>query len=139
MGTRIKSKSSRNHANPRLHNQTNEIENRCKTKHEVYEIETNSTPRRAQGGKGLLSHENLLTRLKNSSLEPYLREGEGEEHRETERRKKGWRLACCSFCPAPTARKRGDATLLPANATYSRCLPFPFPASLHLKTKLPLS
>ena len=120
--TRIKSKSSRNHANPRLHDQTNEIENRCKTKHEVYEIETNSTPRRAQGGKGLLSHKNLLTRLKNSSLEPYLREGEGEEHRETERRKKGWRLACCSFYPAHSSQGRVPALLWPpGHATHSRC------------------
>ena len=43
-----------------------------------------------------------------------------------------------SFCPAHTTRERGGATLLPASATYSMCLPFPFPASLHLKTKLPL-
>ena len=44
-----------------------------------------------------------------------------------------------SVLSSAPARERGGAPLLPTSATYSRCLPFPFPASLHLKTKLPLS
>jgi len=39
-----------------LHDQTNEIKNRHKQRHATYEIEHEFKARRAQGGKGLLSH-----------------------------------------------------------------------------------
>ena len=38
-----------------LHDQTNEIKNRHKQRHETYEIQQEFKARRAQGGKGLLS------------------------------------------------------------------------------------
>ena len=50
------SKSSKNHTNLVLQDQTNEIKNRHKQRHEMYEIEHEFKARRAQGGKGLLSH-----------------------------------------------------------------------------------
>jgi len=49
------SKSSKNHINLVLHDQTNEIKYRHKQRHETYEIEQELKARRAQGGKSLLS------------------------------------------------------------------------------------
>ena len=95
-------------------------------------------------GRASFPAKKLLTRLKNSSLEPYLEKeehGEGEEHRETERRKKRWRLARCSFCPAHASQGRAPALLWPpGHAPHSQLPPsLSSPPSLPLMTQLPLS
>ena len=60
---------------------------------------------------------------------------------EGEEREGAWLYLLSLYCerkmPGHLSREEG-ASFLPAGATYSRCLPFPFPASLLLKTKLPL-
>ena len=43
----------------------------------MYEIETKSKPRRAQGGKGILSHSISVQSLKNSYSKPTPREEKG--------------------------------------------------------------
>ena len=57
-----------------LHDQTNEIKNRHKQRHETYEIEHEFKARRAQGGKGLISHAISIHELKKSIP----KRGEGE-------------------------------------------------------------
>ena len=59
------SKSSKNHTNLVLQDQTNEIKNRHKQRHEMYEIEHEFKARRA---KGLLSH--VITKPKSQQSIP---------------------------------------------------------------------
>jgi len=62
-----------------LHEHINENQISSQTKHKTYEIETKSKPRRAQGGKGLLSHSISVQSLKNPWFKSYPREEREEE------------------------------------------------------------
>ena len=55
----------------------------------MYEIETKSKPRRAQGRKGLLSHSISVQSLKNSHSKSYSRKKREEEQREGEEAHRG--------------------------------------------------
>ena len=55
------------------------IKNPSQGEHETYEIEMKSKPRRALGGKGLLSHSISIQNLKNPYLESYPREKKGRK------------------------------------------------------------
>ena len=72
-------------------------------------------------------------------LKSYLEERKEEEHGGRRGGGGAWLFLC--FFVLSSAHHQGEGGTpfcQPASATYSRCLPFPFPASLHLKTKLPL-
>jgi len=69
------------------------IKNPTQGKHESYEIEMKSKPRRALGGKGLLSHSISIQSLKNPYLESYPREEKGRR-RGRERGAPGRGAAC---------------------------------------------
>jgi len=71
-------------------------------------------------------------------LKSYLEERKEEEHGGRRGGGGAWLFLCFFVLSSAHHQGEGGATLLPASTTYSRCLPFPFPASLHLKTKLPL-
>ena len=60
-----------------LHDHTNENKKSSQAKHKRYEIETKSNPRRAQGGKGLLSHQSQYKILTNPWLESLVLERRG--------------------------------------------------------------
>ena len=62
-----------------LHDYTNENKKSSQAKHKRYEIETKSNPRRAQGGKGLLSHQSQYKILTNSWLKSLVLERRGRE------------------------------------------------------------
>ena len=70
-----------------LHDHTNENKKSSQAKHKRYEIETKSNPRRAQGGKGLLSHQSQYKILTNTWLKSLVlerrgrRKGQGGEGR----------------------------------------------------------
>ena len=64
------------------HGQTTGNQNPSQGEHETYEIEMKSKPRRALGGKGLLSHENSVQGLHKSMakiLTPREEKGGGRE------------------------------------------------------------
>ena len=94
---------------------------------------------RAQGGKGLLSHEISLQTLHKSMPLILEKIGEEEEHREKRGAGGAW-LGFHVFCPAPSARKRAPPFCAsqqgPRTHSFS---PFASPPSLSLKTTLPLS
>jgi len=60
-----------------LHDHTNENKKSSQAKHKRYEIETKSNPRRAQGGKGLLSHQSQYKILTNPWLKSLVLERRG--------------------------------------------------------------
>jgi len=66
-----------------LHDHTNEIKKSSQAKHKRYEIEKKSNPWRAQGGKGLLSHQSQYKILTNPWLKSLVLErrgrGKGQE------------------------------------------------------------
>ena len=67
-----------------LHDQTNEIKNRHKPRHETYEIEHEFKARRAQGGLGLLSHAISVQSLQESIPKILSLERRREEQEERE-------------------------------------------------------
>ena len=71
------------------HGQTTGNQNPSQGEHETYEIEMKSKPRRALGGKGLLSHPISVQGLKNSHSKSYPREKREEEQREGEEAHRG--------------------------------------------------
>ena len=101
-----------------LHDQTNGIKNRHKQKHETYEIEHKFKARRAQGGKGLLSHSISVQELKN----PSLREEREEEQRGREGRQAP-REGRLFLAPGEKGRERergGEGVFNPNNSHPKR-------------------
>ena len=134
--------SSKNYTNLALHDPTNEITIRHNQNMKHMRLKTYSNSQRAQGGMGLLSHENSVQDLHKSMAKILPRREKGG--RTWREKRRGGRLAAGSlflFLRSVQRASQGEGGTpfcQPASATYSRCLPFPFPASLHLKTKLPL-
>ena len=62
-----------------LHDHTNENKKSSQAKHKRSEIETKSNSRRAQGGKGLISHQSQYKILTNSWLKSLVLERRGRE------------------------------------------------------------
>ena len=92
------------------------IKNPSQGEHETYEIEMKSKPRRALGGKGLLSHSISIQNLKNPYLESYPREEKG---RKRGRRRRQTQEAAC--CPGKRRdRERGDEGVFNPNNSHPK-------------------
>ena len=85
------------------------IKNPSQGEHETYEIELKSKPRRALGGKGLLSYSISIQNLKNPYLESYPREEKGRKRgRERGRMGEGRGVRAVSGRQAERESGRGD-------------------------------
>ena len=89
-----------------LHEHINENQISSQTKHKTYEIETKSKLRRAQGGKGLLSHSISVQSLKNTYSKTYLSRREGRD-RDEERRAPGRKRRRLLLVPRHREERRG--------------------------------
>ena len=86
--------------------------NSSKTKHQTYEIDTNSKPQRAQGGLGLLSH--TISVQKSQESMPLILERRDEAERQGEERGGGAReevVQLVLFWLAHQREERGEGYL----------------------------
>ena len=118
-----------------LHDQTNEIKNRHKQRHETYEIEHELKARRAQGGKGPLSQSISVQNIsRNHPPKTTPRdEKEGTREREGEQgdgaRRRSGRLGLAVWCQR---RERGDGGIYGSHAEVQNT------PRLKLETKMPV-
>jgi hypothetical protein len=112
--------SSKNYTNLALHDPTNEITNRHNQNMKHMRLKTYSNSQRAQGGMGLLSHENSVQDLHKSMAKILPRREKGGRTWREKRRAAGSFLL---FCPAHPSRE-GSAPFVPeSSATPASCLP----------------
>ena len=103
-------------------------------------LKTYSNSQRAQGGKGLLSHVNLVHESHKSMAKILPRREEGGR---TWREKRGRAPGCVFLCvqrqmPGPPVQGGGRLLFASPQRTHSLS-PFASPPSLSPKTKIPLS
>ena len=117
--------SSKNYTNLALHDPTNEINNHHDQNMKRMRLKTYSNSQRAQGGKGLLSHENSVQDLHKSMAKILPRREKGGRTWREKRRgdEGGWLFFFCSF--QRTVPGEGSAPfVLDPDATHSLLPPF---------------
>ena len=126
--------SSKNYTNLALHDPTNEITNRHNQNMKHMRLKTYSNSQRAQGGMGLLSHENSVQDLHKSMAKILPRREKGG--RTWREKRRGGRLAAGTFllfCPAHVHQGEEALLLFQSQAPHLPAASLPCLPSLLLK------